>query len=178
MLDMPYYEETAQTPVIVNNVQVYEGSNYYMGKLVPVSTIKFINREEQDVSKNNGFIDTNNKNTEKKINQFVEQLEKSTRTIVYFQTDKAQLNANDFKQLENLADYGSVKVKGYADPRGTVVYNDKLSKERAYFVADWLSKRGIQVNKVEYFGENKPISTYQNEYSLDRRVELELKINE
>ena len=173
---MPYMMEPAEEPVIINNVQVYQGKNYDMNHLVTASKIKVINKNVNVVTKENGFLDTDNKAVEHKIEQFVDELEKSARTIVYFNTNTATLNSKDLKKLEELASYGSVQVKGYADPRGTVQYNKHLSKDRSMYVADWLSQRGIAVDKIEYFGEDKPISVWTNEYNLDRRVEVELKI--
>lgn len=177
MLDMPYMMEPSTEPTIVNGVEVYQGRNFDMSKLVTADNIKFVDHSEIIVEKS-GFIDTNNTKTKHQIEQFVSDLEKSARTIVYFQTNKAKLNASDFKRLEDLASYGSVKIAGYADPNGSVEYNDRLSKERAYYISKWLYDRGIIVDKVEYFGEKRPVSTYKEEYSLDRRVDIDFKIKQ
>lgn len=176
MLDMPYMIEPNDQPEIINGVEVYQSKNFDMSKLVTADNIKFVDHSEIIITKDD-FLDTNNTQTNKRIEQFVSNLEKSAKTIVYFQTNKAKLNPSDFSQLENLASYGKVTVKGYADPNGSVSYNDRLSKERAYYIAKWLYDRGIVVDKVEYFGERKPVSTAKEEYSLDRRVDIDLNIN-
>ncbi len=79
-----------------------------------------------------------------------------TNTVhsVYFDFDKSTLNKNELSpiiQLINSPDFLSfeaIQLYGYCDDRGTVAYNDNLSKRRVEFVQKLLISNGIPQNKI------------------------------
>lgn len=74
-------------------------------------------------------------------------------------------------QIENLQ---SVSLSGHTDKDGSNEYNIALSKRRVYGVKQYLTdKINISINE-EYFGENKPVSSNNDEFGkkINRRVEV------
>lgn len=77
---------------------------------------------------------------------------------VYFDTDSARLRPREKHSLARLLPYwqsGGVTLSGYADPRGTTAYNDRLAKRRAANVAAYLEGLGVTVNRRCTFGERR-----------------------
>lgn len=101
---------------------------------------------------------------------------------LYFDTDKSDIWRESYPFLDKLAELlvkrtdWQLELKGHADARASAEYNIALSKRRAEAVMFYLMNRGVQRNqlRVEYYGENKPISTNASEggRQLNRRVEM------
>ena len=70
-----------------------------------------------------------------------------------------------------------VRVDGYADPRGTVDANLKLSEERANAVRDLFLAAGIsnEVLEVNAYGKSQSVAADSDGYALERRVRLTLQ---
>lgn len=76
-----------------------------------------------------------------------------TKWVVFFDKNSYELS-NDAKIiLDGIAKGSNVDVVGHASSEGTVEYNQSLSERRANAVADYLSSRGVNVNKTTGEGE-------------------------
>lgn len=76
-----------------------------------------------------------------------------TQWVVFFAQNSSDLT-NDAKiVLDGIAKGSTVDVVGHASLEGTVEYNQSLSEKRANAVADYLSSRGVNVNKATGEGE-------------------------
>lgn len=101
---------------------------------------------------------------------------------LYFDTDKSDIWRESYPFLDKLAELlvhrsdWRLELKGHADARASEEYNVALSKRRSEAVMFYLMNRGVKRDQltVEYFGENKPISTNASEggRQLNRRVEM------
>ncbi len=74
---------------------------------------------------------------------------------VYFAFDSAELTPDMKKVLDRDAEYlkkepaTRIKIRGYADERGTEEYNLKLSEKRARAVYEYLVEKGIEPERLE-----------------------------
>lgn len=102
-------------------------------------------------------------------------------TVFYFDFDEATLSPSVREALMNQADalkdsYGSVRLEGHADERGTREYNMALGEKRANVVRDFLVLQGVDASRIETvsYGEERPARTASNEsaWAENRRVEL------
>jgi outer membrane protein OmpA-like peptidoglycan-associated protein len=103
---------------------------------------------------------------------------------VMFRTGNDELNQYTQKKLDDLAAFLnenqelSIRLHGYADPRGTEEYNNVLSMYRAINVQNGLESRGVDPSRIErqYYGAEQ--STAQkgdiDAYALERRVTIEV----
>lgn len=102
--------------------------------------------------------------------------------VVYFDFDKAGINAEFRKLLDQHGDYLAtnpdmkVILAGHADERGTREYNLALGERRAYAVYAYLKLRGVAPGQMEMvsYGEEMPVSVGKSEadYAKNRRVEF------
>lgn len=78
----------------------------------------------------------------------------NTVQSVYFELDKFSLKQNEVKQLVKQLDstyfsrFKAVYLYGYCDDRGSVAYNEKLSKKRVDYIQNLLISNGIAQNKI------------------------------
>lgn len=104
------------------------------------------------------------------------------QTAVYFETDKAILTEEATASLDNFIqkvlsqnDY-TITVKAHTDDRGSAAYNDALANRRAQSVNQYLTTKGIVVEKIETqsFGEKNPLyaNTDDEGRSKNRRVDV------
>lgn len=117
-----------------------------------------------------------------------EDIQKELASIptIYFDFDKSMLRSVHKKELERTAIMLQrmpnlmLYIEGHTDQRGDDAYNKPLSERRAEVVKAYLTKRGIEANRMEdtWFGETKPINDC-NEitctdamHQLNRRTEL------
>jgi outer membrane protein OmpA-like peptidoglycan-associated protein len=70
-----------------------------------------------------------------------------------------------------------VRVDGYADPRGTVDTNLKLSEARANAVRDLFLAAGVddEALEVNAYGKSQSVAADNDGYALERRVRLTLQ---
>ena len=73
----------------------------------------------------------------------------------------------------------SVELQAHTDDIGSKEYNLNLSNRRAYAVVKYLTKRGIDYNRIEPkgYGESDPIAPNDTESNRakNRRVEFKIK---
>ncbi len=103
---------------------------------------------------------------------------------ITFQTGKADINSDFYKVLDSVAlvleeyDQTLVAVAGHTDSVGAASYNQKLSKQRAAAVADYLRSKGVKDARIDVigFGESMPIADNKTPEgrAQNRRVELTL----
>jgi outer membrane protein OmpA-like peptidoglycan-associated protein len=102
---------------------------------------------------------------------------------VLFRTGSAEITPDIAHQIQVLAQAVAksptlrVRVDGYADPRGTVDTNLKLSEARANAVRDLFLAAGIndEVLEVNAYGKSQSVAADADGYALERRVRLTLQ---
>ena len=72
--------------------------------------------------------------------------------LVTFAQGKSALTAADKAELDKIQ--GTVDIVAYASPEGSAELNKQLSEKRAQAVADYLTSKGVKVNKIK--GEGAP----------------------
>ena len=78
----------------------------------------------------------------------------NTVQSIYFELNKFTLNQNEISQMVRRLDsayfsrFKAIYLYGYCDDRGSLDYNDKLSKKRVAFIQDLLISKGIAQNKI------------------------------
>ena len=103
---------------------------------------------------------------------------------VLFRTGSAEITPDIAHQIQVLAQAVAkspelkIRVDGYADPRGTVDTNLKLSQDRADAVRDLLLASGVneQVLEVNAYGKSQSTAEDNDGYALERRVRLTLQM--
>jgi len=103
---------------------------------------------------------------------------------VLFRTGSAQITADIAHQIQVLAQAVSkspelkIRVDGYADPRGTIETNLKLSQDRANAVRDLLLASGVSDAALEInaYGKSQSSADDSDGYALERRVRLTLQM--
>lgn len=104
-----------------------------------------------------------------------------------FKTGQAELTATSKARLKLLADFMesnsqfTLRLDGYADPRGDSQYNLQLSSDRVAAVAEQLAAAGIDPQRIEQFSHGASQSTglsgdYDG-YALERMVSIALQAN-
>ncbi|MBA3663074.1 MAG: PD40 domain-containing protein [Bacteroidetes bacterium] len=113
---------------------------------------------------------------------------------IFFDFDKAILRKTSNVELKNilrlLTRYPNmvIEIGAYTDSKGTGAYNEKLSKERANAVVNFIIEKGIAKERLvaSSYGETMPAAPNENTdgsdnaegRQLNRRVELKiLKLN-
>jgi outer membrane protein OmpA-like peptidoglycan-associated protein len=102
---------------------------------------------------------------------------------VLFRTGSAEMSADTQQGIEALAGVMAkspaltIRLDGYADPRGTDEVNMKLSQERADAVRDVFLAAGVPEGSVEVNAYGKSQSTAEDSdgYAFERRVRLTLQ---
>jgi outer membrane protein OmpA-like peptidoglycan-associated protein len=103
---------------------------------------------------------------------------------VLFRTGSAEITPDIAHQIQVLAQAVAkspelkIRVDGYADPRGTVDTNMKLSQDRANAVRDLLLASGVneEVLEVNAYGKSQSTAADNDGYALERRVRLTLQM--
>jgi outer membrane protein OmpA-like peptidoglycan-associated protein len=102
---------------------------------------------------------------------------------VLFRTGSAELTPEMANGIQVLAEAVAkspalkVRVDGYADPRGTVDANLKLSEARANAVRDLFLAAGVDEEALEInaYGKSLSVAADSDGYALERRVRLTLQ---
>jgi outer membrane protein OmpA-like peptidoglycan-associated protein len=102
---------------------------------------------------------------------------------VLFRTGSADITPEMTKGIQVLAEAVAkspalkVRVDGYADPRGTVAANLKLSEARANAVRDLFLAAGVSDEALEInaYGKSQSVAADSDGYALERRVRLTLQ---
>ncbi|MEO7208526.1 MAG: OmpA family protein [Steroidobacteraceae bacterium] len=103
---------------------------------------------------------------------------------VLFRTGSAEITTDIAHQIQVLAQAVSkspelkIRVDGYADPRGTIDTNMKLSQDRANAVRDLLLASGVndEALEVNAYGKSQSTAEDSDGYALERRVRLTLQM--
>jgi peptidoglycan-associated lipoprotein len=94
-------------------------------------------------------------------------------TIVYFDTDQYDIDAEDSAKLQTqaryFAQYSNVNftIEGHADERGTREYNLALGERRANAAKNYLVSLGIPAERVRTlsYGKERPVALGSDEAS-------------
>ncbi len=105
-----------------------------------------------------------------------------SRRVFYFDYDKSDIDEADRATIEAHAAYlaenpsATVTLEGHADERGTREYNVALGDRRAKSVEQFMTLIGAgnhQMDTISY-GEERPASVGENEYSWSRNRRVEI----
>lgn len=101
-------------------------------------------------------------------------------TIVYFDTDQYDIDAEDSAKLQTQARYFSqyanvnFTIEGHADERGTREYNLALGERRANAAKNYLVSLGIPASRIRTvsYGKERPVALESNEsaWAQNRRA--------
>lgn len=107
---------------------------------------------------------------------------------IFFDSGESELRESSQSELDRLYDILKenpdirVEISGHTDNVGSASYNEKLSKERAKSVADYLANKGIDKERLEYkgYGFRKPVADNDTEEGRqkNRRTEFEIISNQ
>ncbi len=103
---------------------------------------------------------------------------------VLFEFGKANLTSSARRSVADIADAvknvsgRKISVEGHTDSVGSVGFNQRLSEDRAYTVADALVDRGISKRTiaVKGFGESRPVATNSTASGRERNRRVEVII--
>lgn len=76
-----------------------------------------------------------------------------TKWVVFFEQGKSDLTDDAKAELNKIGENTIVDIVGHASSEGSEAFNQTLSENRAKAVADFLTKRGVKVNKTTGEGE-------------------------
>lgn len=101
-------------------------------------------------------------------------------TVVYFDTDQYNIDAEDQAKLQRQAQYFSqysqvnFTIEGHADERGTREYNLALGERRANAAKNYLVSVGVPANRIRTisYGKERPVALGSNQaaWAQDRRA--------
>ncbi len=101
-----------------------------------------------------------------------------------FKTGKTELDERSFRILDQLVDFMNqnptikIELQGHTDSDGSEASNQILSEGRAQAAVDYLSRKGIAVNRLvaKGYGETTPIATNNTPEGKAKNRRVELKI--
>ena len=84
------------------------------------------------------------------------EFEKGEIRHIYFDTGRAEITPSGVAEVSGSlpADLKQVKLRGYADPRGSQIYNLRLSQERVDAAKQYMQGKGAKVSQTEFYGED------------------------
>ena len=108
--------------------------------------------------------------------------EGTTRLLIYFDYNKADLQRESFPDLQRAIDFLQrnsdlkVEIAGHTDSIGSDSYNKGLSQRRAEAVREYMMSEGVKRERLQArgYGEEQPVSDNATESgrALNRRVEM------
>ncbi len=111
--------------------------------------------------------------------------EGSTRLLIYFDYDKAELRPESYPDLQRAIDFLqrnkdlSVEIAGHTDSIGSAAYNKGLSQRRAESVREYMISKGVSRTRLQAngYGEEQPVSDNGTDAgrALNRRVEMRVE---
>lgn len=104
---------------------------------------------------------------------------------ITFSFDDATLNSSFTPTLSKLAqtmnqyNQNTVTIAGHTDSQGAASYNQGLSRDRAYAVANYLTANGVPASRINVvaYGESRPVASNDTEYGRQQNRRVELTIN-
>lgn len=101
-------------------------------------------------------------------------------TVIYFDTDRFNIDSQDAAALQAQAQYFarypqlSFTIEGHADERGTREYNLALGERRANSAKNYLVSLGVSANRIRTvsYGKERPVALGSNEaaWAQNRRA--------
>jgi phosphate transport system substrate-binding protein len=153
--------------------------------------LAFINSDSgQNVVQSTGFIGLKLKSVTHAVNpaapkEYLEDIVRNAERLglnVRFQERRGDLDARAQRDMERIIDFMKrpenrdkrLRVAGFADARELPMMSLNLSIERADFVAEYLGRRGVIVERSRGFGNAIPITSTQDDRgrARNRRVEV------
>jgi outer membrane protein OmpA-like peptidoglycan-associated protein/tetratricopeptide (TPR) repeat protein len=103
---------------------------------------------------------------------------------IYFEFGKATLKSESFTGLDNIVqllltnETLRIEISGHTDNIGALKVNTKLSTERAKAVVDYLVRKGIPVNRLEYKGYayTQPVAPNDTDDGRAKNRRVEFKV--
>jgi peptidoglycan-associated lipoprotein len=105
-------------------------------------------------------------------------------TVIYFEFNSSEVRAQDQDLVAahaiqlNEQSFGSVRLEGHADERGSREYNIGLGERRAQAVRQMLMIQGVNASQIQTvsFGEERPeaMGSLESDYAQNRRVEIKI----
>jgi len=103
---------------------------------------------------------------------------------LYFSADTSAINVESFQVLNEIFDFLSenkdihVEIGGHTNNLPEHDYCNRLSRERAKAVADYLVKKGIEENRITYkgYGKRRPIASNGTKEGRKKNQRVEIKI--
>lgn len=95
------------------------------------------------------------------------------RNVIYFETDRHNIDATDAAALQSQAQYLgqypqiSITIEGHADERGTREYNLALGERRANAAKNYLTSLGVAASRITTvsYGKERPVALGSDEAS-------------
>ncbi|MBE0655951.1 MAG: OmpA family protein [Bacteroidales bacterium] len=117
----------------------------------------------------------------------LEKIQVGTKVVlenIYFETGKAILKPESFKQLDQVIEFMEsnetlrMEISGHTDNTGSMKVNSKLSEDRAKAVVDYLTGKGIAMDRLEWKGYayTQPIAPNDTAEGRAKNRRVEFKI--
>jgi hypothetical protein len=121
------------------------------------------------------------------LNFYLRKVEVGTKVVldnIYFETGKAVLRPESFDALDQvfrfLENNPSIRleISGHTDNTGSLRINERLSRERAKAVVDWLVGKGIAPDMLDYEGyaDTQPVATNDTAEGREKNRRVEFKV--
>lgn len=118
---------------------------------------------------------------------YLQKVEVGTKVVldnIYFETGKAILRPESFDALDQVFRFlennptMKLEISGHTDNTGTIRINQKLSRDRAKAVVDYLSGRGISQEMLVYEGyaDTQPVAPNDTADGRERNRRVEFKV--
>lgn len=111
---------------------------------------------------------------------------KITLENILFQTGSSKLKKTSFEPLDKFADLliknpdVRIEVSGHTDNVGKAEANKRLSRARAKSVRDYLIKRGVEAERIDYagYGMEQPVESNKTKAGREKNRRVEVKVLE
>ena len=121
------------------------------------------------------------------LNFYLRRVEVGTKVVlenIYFETGKAVLRPESFDALEQVSRFLEnnpgirLEISGHTDNTGSLRINQRLSRERAKAVVDWLISQGTSPEKLEYEGyaDTQPVAPNDTAEGREKNRRVEFKV--
>jgi outer membrane protein OmpA-like peptidoglycan-associated protein len=121
------------------------------------------------------------------FNFYLRRVEVGTKVVldnIYFELGKAVLRPESFDALEQVSRFMEnnpsirLEISGHTDNTGSLRVNQRLSRERAKAVVDWLVGQGISPEKLEYEGyaDTQPVAPNDTAEGREKNRRVEFKV--
>ena len=135
------------------------------------------------------IVDLSGKSTDEQvvIDFFLKRIEVGTKVVlenIYFETGKAVLRPESYDALDQVFRFlennpgMKLEISGHTDNTGSLRINQKLSRERAKAVVDYLLGRGIPEDMLVYEGyaDTQPVAPNDTSEGRERNRRVEFKV--